>query len=249
RLGVTRSVEVGTYGGYLDLTGAAKNSYFQDTLGLNYEFWLGPAAWLPYHAGRVHENWRWNLAFGGGQLLSWVGHYADIALWALGLDQGGPLKVEATGEFADHAIYNVPVKYDVDAYFFNDMTMRVSSSLAPGVRWQGDEGWIYVTEGQLLASSPDLIRAESTDEWAMLRFSEHGRDHWQDFFDSVRSRRDTIAPCESAQRAATIGHLGMLALNSGRTVSWKPENESVFEDPTAGEMLESAYREPWMLKD
>ncbi len=249
RLGVTRSVEVGTYGGFVDLTGASKGSFFQDAAGFNYDFWLGPAAWIPYHPGRVHENWRWHQAFGGGQLMSWIGQYVDVALWSLGLDRGGPLKVEASGEFTPHPIYNVPVKYDVDAYFFNDLAMRVSSSLAPGIRWHGDEGWIYVNENQLLASSNDLLRADNADAWAMAKFNELGQDHWQDFLDAVRTRRPTLAPCEGAQRAASIGHLGILALSSGRPISWRPKTESVFEDPMTANLLEIPMREPWMLHD
>ena len=249
RLGVTRLVEVGSYGGYVDLTGASKSRFFESAAGLNYDFWLGPANWLPYHPGRVHENWRWHQAFGGGQLMSWVGHYVDIALWALGLDQGGPVEMEATGEFPNHGIYNVPVKYDLKASFLNDLEMHVSSSLAPGIRWHGDEGWIYVCQGQLLASSPDLLQSEGADDWALVRFFQRGRDHWQDFFGGVRSRRPPVAPCESAHRAATIGHLGMLALNTGRTVSWDPEREEVLGDPQAAALLEVAYRKPWMLTD
>ena len=249
RLGVTRSVEIGTYGGWVDLTGESIGSFFQDAVGFNYDFWLGPAAWIPYHPGRVHENWRWHQAFGGGQLMSWVGQYVDVALWSLGLDQGGPLKVEASGEFTNHPIYNVPVKYDIDAYFFNDLTMHVSSSLAPGIRWHGDEGWIYVNENQLLASSSELLRTDAADGWGLAKFNERGQDHWQDFLDAVRTRRPTIAPCEGAHRAASIGHLGMLALTAGRPISWRSKTETVFEDPMVASLLEVPFREPWMLHE
>ncbi len=248
-LGVVGSVEIGAYGGIVDLTGAMKERFTEDALGLNYDLWLGPAPWVPYHPGLVHGNWRWHQAFGGGQLMSWIGHYADIALWGLGLDQGGPLKVEASGEFANHLLYNVPVKYDVEAHFYNNLKMQISSSLAPGIRWHGDNGWIYVTEGQLLASSPDLLEVDDEDAWAVRRYSAHGHDHWQDFFNGVRTRLPTSAPCESAHRAATIGHLGMLALNAGRAIAWKPESETVFEDPNAAERLELGYRKPWLLTD
>ena len=127
--------------------------------------------------------------------------------------------------------------------------MRVSSSLAPGIRWHGDEGWIYVNENQLLASSNDLLRADIADAWAMAKFNERGQDHWQDFLDAVRTRRPTLAPCEGAQRAASIGHLGILALSSGRPISWRPKTESVFEDPMTANLLEIPMREPWMLHD
>lgn len=249
RLGVTRTVEIGTYGGYMDLTGDSKRGFFLDALGLDYEMWLGPAAWVPYHPGRVHQNWRWHRSFGGGHLLSWISLYGDIALWSLGLESGGPRQIQASGTFADHPLYNVPTNYTVEATFANDMVLRASSSLAPGIRWHGDDGWLYVSPTQLRASSPSLLQTDGVDDWAVARFSAHGRDHWEDFFAAVRTRRSPISTCESAQRASSIGHLGMLSLLGGREVSWIPEKEQVKEDPNLAEWLEPAYRYPWMLTD
>jgi hypothetical protein len=40
-----------------------------------------PAPWVPYCKARVHMNWRWNMDFGGGQLMDWIGHHLDIAHW------------------------------------------------------------------------------------------------------------------------------------------------------------------------
>ena len=105
--------------------------------------------------------------------------------------------------------------------------------------------WIYATRGQLLASNQELLAPGEI----VSRFVQFGQDHWNDFFEAIRTRRPTIAPCESAQRTATIGHLGMIALLAGRKVEWKPKEEIVFEDPNAAEMLEKPYREPWLLVD
>ncbi|MCK7496467.1 MAG: hypothetical protein MZW92_40355 [Comamonadaceae bacterium] len=58
--------------------------------GFDYDRWLGPAPWSPYCKARVHMNWRWNMDYGGGQLMDWVGHHLDIAHWALGFERTGP---------------------------------------------------------------------------------------------------------------------------------------------------------------
>lgn len=252
KLGVVRKVEVGTYGGTIDLTEKVPQGYAEGAAieGFNYDLWLGPAPWRPYHPGLLHKNWVWHQDYGGGRLMSWVGRYVDIALWALGLENGGPIKVEATGQFSNHSLFNVPERYDLDALFFGDLKMRVSSSLAPGVRWFGNGGeWIYVSDRHLLASSPELLQAEESDEWATTRFAAHGQDHWGDFFSAMRSRRPAVATCESAQRAASVGHLGMLALNLGRPITWRPEKETIYEDPNAAGGLEVSYRKPWILLD
>src|SRR5438874_2578226 len=67
----------------------------------------GPAQRPPFNACRSHKNWRWNYAFGGGQLLDWIGHHCDIAHWGLSSpkygvgpdDRIGPLEVSAKAEF------------------------------------------------------------------------------------------------------------------------------------------------------
>ena len=83
----------------------------------------------------------------------------------------------------------------------------------------------------------------------MRGFAAHGQDHWGDFFSAMRSRRPAVATCESAHRAASIGHLGMMAMNLGRSITWKAEKEEVYEDVNAASALEVSYREPWVLLD
>ena len=130
--------------------------------------------------------------------------------------------------------------------------LKTADSVYEEVNFPGGGKWSFgllINENQLLASSNDLLRTDTADAWAMAKFNERGQDHLQDFLDAVRTRRPTLAPCEGAQRAASIGHLGILALNSGRPISWRPKTESVFEDPTTASLLEIPMREPWMLHD
>jgi predicted dehydrogenase len=77
--------------------------------GFDYERWLGPAPEAPYCPARVHKTWRWNLDYGGGMLMDWVGHHVDTAHWGLGFDNTGPVEVEGTGEFLrSHRVWNAP---------------------------------------------------------------------------------------------------------------------------------------------
>src|SRR5205807_690154 len=41
--------------------------------GVDYDFWVGPAEFLPFTRSRFHKYWRWNYAYGGGQLLGLSG--------------------------------------------------------------------------------------------------------------------------------------------------------------------------------
>ncbi len=92
---LVREVEVGLPSGYDGPQG--DTTVKQPPDHLDYDLWCGPAAKLPYMQARHHRWWRGHLAFGGGVLMDWIGHHNDIAHWALGMDQSGPLEVEAVG--------------------------------------------------------------------------------------------------------------------------------------------------------
>jgi predicted dehydrogenase len=64
--------------------------------GLDWEFWQGPAAAVPYNQNRFQRGqWRNFFDYTGGKLTDWGVHLMDIALWAL--DPQGPVSVTASG--------------------------------------------------------------------------------------------------------------------------------------------------------
>ncbi len=65
--------------------------------------------------------------------------------------------------------------------------------------------------------------------------------------DCVRSRAVTIAPAEVAHRSASVGHLGVIAIATGRTIKWDPDTETIIGDPGAERLLSRAYRAPYQL--
>jgi hypothetical protein len=73
------------------------------------------------------------------------------------------------------------------------------------------------------------------------------RDHYQNFLDCVKSRRQTITPIEVAHRSASVGHLGVIAMELGRKIRFNPETETIIDDPEATRLLSRAYRSPWQL--
>ena len=77
-----------------------------------------------------------------------------------------------------------------------------------GVRWIGRDGaWVWVTRGALEASGQEILAgAEEGAPAAGLH---------RDFIDCVRTRRATLAPAETAFRAASLGHLGDRAMRGG----------------------------------
>jgi predicted dehydrogenase len=216
---------------------------------LDYEMWVGPSPWAPYSPDRTHWNWRWQLDYGGGQMMDWIGHHADIAQWGLGTDYTGPVEFEpVNADFPKEGLYNAPGSYKFTAKYAHGVNLIVANDRqvpkGMGTRWIGDKGWVWVTRGGLDADPKSVLKETiRPDEINLYRTPGHHRN----FLDCVKSRKLTITPAEVAHRSASIGHLGLVALQLGRKLRFDPDKEEILGDATANAMLGRAMREPWHL--
>ncbi len=188
--------------------------------GFDWKAWCGPVKDFAYHPGIHPFNWRWRNETGGGQLLDWVGHHVDIALWTLGLDDTGPVKVVGKGKAGDHDYYDTYVEYSYEGTFGDGRLVEVRSDFG-GTKFTGDKGWLHVNRGKLEASDREFLRNLPED------FDTKPPSHWQNFVDCVRSRKLTEAPAGPAHRAASFGQLAIVAMDTKEPVNWDPETEKV----------------------
>ena len=220
RIGKVLRVEVGLPAGHTDFA----RTFGQEKIespppDFDYDTWLGPAPWSPYCRARVHMNWRWNFDYAGGQLMDSIGHHLDIAHWGLGLDYAGPVQVSATGDFPTTGIYNTPTRYWVDCGLCRRHAVRHCGWLPRDpkrdeVDWRARVGVGGPRRLRRASRSTSSTRSSGSNEIRLQK----SRDHQKDFVDAVRSRRLTIAPAEVAHRSASVGHLGVVAMETGRTI-------------------------------
>jgi len=241
RIGKVHKVEVG-----LPTGGGTGNNPIQPVPeGLDWDFWLGPAPWVPYR-GVSHWNWRWIMDYSGGQLTDWAGHHIDIAHWGLGLDRTGPIEIEGKGVYPKDGMYDAPTEYDFTCKYANGLVMTVTNNRknAQGAKWYGEKGWIYVKRGKL-ESEPKSVLDEviGPDEIKLYR----SRDHKQNFVDCVKSREETIAPIEVGHRSISVGLLGEIAMLTEQKLRWDPEKEVFGNSDQANRLLSRPMRAPWHL--
>jgi predicted dehydrogenase len=225
---------------------------------LDYETWIGPSKMEPYIDVRVFQNWRWNYNAGGGQLMDWIGHHGDIAHWGLGFDSTGPSEIEGFGEFppAD-AIWNSATKYTIECTYrkevtgyANDVHMTIaggSPAIAMGAKWIGLDGWVWVDRSGFDASNPEWAKWDSVPESLRKIPLYVSTEHRRNFLDSVRSRKPTITPVETAHHSTIPGHLGLISMLTGRKIQWDVAKEEILNDPGASELLSRPYRAPYHL--
>lgn len=244
-IGKITNVEVGLPQGHNEAEGDAT---VQDPpADLDYDLWCGPSEKLPYMPARNHWAWRWHTAYGGGQLMDWIGHHNDIAHWGLDMDESGPTSVEAKDwTFPETDVYDTPVEYDVLSKYDGGIEVLISSRNEMGTKWIGEDGWVHVTRGKLTASDPAwVVSGFNAGPWQTYKTPGHQRN----FVDCVKSRETTIAPAETAHRSITPGHLAMISQNVGKALKWDPQAEKIVgNDEAQKQLMALPYRGDWKLR-
>jgi predicted dehydrogenase len=261
-VGKVKRVEVGLPGGHADFNGTGNKTPNSDApKGVDYDFWVGPSAMIPFNTAHFHKNWRWNYNFGGGQLMDWIGHHGDIAHWGLSNpkygcgpdDQVGPLEVSAKAEFpAGEAVWNTATKYRVECRYPNNIDFVIAGGhgdIQGGTKWIGEHGWVWVDRGRFETSDPhwkeEIRQREQKKELAVLLTVSPG--HQREFLDCIKSRKKTLTPVEVAHRSQTPGHLGYVASVVGRKLRWDAAKQQIIDDAQAAQLLSRPMRAPWHL--
>ena len=231
---------------------------------LNYDGWLGSTPFEYYTEQRVHSQknimsrpgWLRTENHTLGMITGWCSHHFDIAHWGMGIVEGGPLKVEGKGEFPTNKIWNVHGACDVQLTYPGNIIVHVCDKFPVGVKFIGDEGWIFVARGAtkvtstdptagnqslkaLDASDPKLITGEP--DMQLYRSD----DHHANWLECVKSRKEPISPVNNGHYVFVACAISWIAMKTGRPLTWDAKAEKFVGDDKANRLLSRAYREPW----
>jgi predicted dehydrogenase len=210
--------------------------------GFDYDMWLGPAPWEPYHTQRCHYQFRFILEYSGGQMTNWGAHHLDIAQWGNQSDDTGPVEIRGKGEFPKTGLFTTALNAEVEYTYASGVKMFLSRG--GGTRFEGTEGWIYVNRGKLETEPKSLLTSVIGPDEIHLYESN---DHKQNFLDCIKSRKDPICTAEIGHRSSTVCHLGNIAMLLDRPLKWDPQKEQFIGDDEANRMTWRPRRAPWRL--
>lgn len=237
---------------------------------LDWDMWVGPSPKADYSDERRKE-FRWFYEYSGGQMTDWGAHHVDIAQWALGLGNTGPVAVNAKGsfprfvpdnfawdEFLDGKIslpnaYITANDFDVELKYADGTTITVSNEYSSGdtkfgngILFVGSKGRVFVNRGRLTGKPVEnLTHQERSDLLQALIPLYKGRwpgDHMRNFFECVADRGEPISDVETHHRTMTTCHLANISLMLGRPVKWNPDVERFVDDPAADALISRASR-------
>ena len=225
--------------------------------GFDWDLWQGPTPNVDYVPERTHVTFRYWWEYSGGTMTDWGAHHNDIALWGLGLERSGPVTVDgktnvemipggftASSEYAVHYTYANGITHSCHSTTANAWNGSVIDPKGQqhGVRFEGENGWIWVTRGKIEASDPEFLTTPLPSTSIRL-YESH--DHMGNFFECVKSRKSPICEAEIGHRSASLCHLGVISLRLGRKLTWDPGRERFVDDEGANQWLKRELRKPW----
>lgn len=234
--------------------------------GLNYDMWLGSTPMVPYTEIGVHPQkgygrpgWLRREQFGAGMITGWGQHHFDSAAWGMDTEYTGPISVEAVAEFPKSGLWDVHGDFMVKAEYENGITMYTTGGYTNGIRYEGTEGWIFVSRGDYVASAsdpvskaksakaldasnPKILQSVIGPNEIHLYKSDEQHGNW---LDCIQSRKEPISPVEIGHRACSVCLISHVAMKLSRKLNWDPKTERFKNDDEANTFLSRPQRAPY----
>lgn len=212
---------------------------------VDWDAWLGPCPWRPYHSSYVSGGWRGHYDFHTTCIGEWGAHTFAQAQAGLDTLDTNPVAYEyVENEAGDRMI----------THFANDKRMILSKGNAHwhgscGERFDGDSGWVAAADGysQPETNNPALLGEfkKVVDEY-MAR-TQRPMNHVRNFFDCVKSRLQTVANPEVMYRSMATVHAANICMWLKRDLRYDPVNGVFIDDDEANRYRSRAMRAPWII--
>ena len=233
---------------------------------LNYDMWLGSTPYVYYTGDRVHSQtdpnsrggWLRCEQFGAGMITGWGVHHIDIAHWGMNTELTGPIEIEATAEFPKAGLWDVHGNYEVKSKYANGVTMIMNTKNPNGIKFEGSDGWIFVTRGNVgvtasdptsgkvekafNAGNPKILESKIGPNEIQLYNSPEQHGNW---LDSIVSKKPTISPAEVAHRSCSACLLAHAAMKTPGKLFWDPKKELFTNNKEANKLLSRPQRFPY----
>ena len=192
--------------------------------GLDWDMWLGPAPWAPYHPHRISGSyningtcWRSFKDYSGGGMTDWGAHHFGGATYAIDVREYEPEEV----------------------IFHNENGKKFATCRYPNGKLLHHN---YPGQGNL--------HVEGTNEQGPSKpvptYAGTG-GIYGDFIDCVKTRRKPFRDIEFAVHTAMVCHLFLAAYELERSLKWDTAKQQFVDDDEANRLVDVARREPWVI--
>ena len=223
---------------------------------VNYDRWIGPAPYRPYHRSHFHFDWRYWWDFGGGQLADFICHYMDLPYWALDLKY--PKTVVAVGKKGHNGDNECPNFMKVDYYFEERAKLPPVHITWYHGGWKPKGAEVYRKGSAVLFEGGNgRMLVDYTTRKLFLEnpvkppkpFISDSKGHHREWLDAVRKGdSDTTCNFQYGALITECGHLGNLSYRLGqKKFDWNADKMKAVGVSGAEAIIKRPYRKGWKL--
>ena len=201
---------------------------------LDYDMWLGPAPYKPYHPHRVHGTFRGYWDYDGGGLGDMGQHYLDPVQYLLGKDHTSPVEIDV----------DAPPQHHDAVGSFRQIKLKYADGceiLLDGEDVKKDQAFLEGPDGKLYEN----LRSTVPNLEQLLPTLPEPEPQVTDFYQAVRDRKPFALNESNGLRSCTLVNLSKIALKLGRKLVFDPEKLKFVNDDQANRLLDQPMRAPW----
>lgn len=236
---------------------------------LDWDLWLGPVAYRPYHPDYHPLRWRAWLDFGTGALGDMGCHIIDPAFWAL--DLGSPEVVQATSTHWEKHISSETfprasiVRFEFPArdsrppvkltWFDGRLMPPIPKDFEPGRKLPASGALLMGEKGCLLHGSHGASGLRIVPETKMKEYKLPPKTlprvkdgHIGDWLRACKDGKPASSTFEYGGALTEMALLGMVAIKAkDQRLEWDAKNLKFKNNDAANELLHIDYRDGWHL--
>ena len=204
---------------------------------LDYDLWLGPAPYKPYHPHRVHGTFRGYWDYDGGGLGDMGMHYLDPVQYILDKDDTSPVEVWA----------DCPQQHPDACGTWRRIEMKYA------------DGCSIVLDGEDRDKDAPVPRGPAGEDLPGLpvRHPAPRGEGRRAPGPRAGGSRTSPSPCargggspstrRNGHRSCTLVNLGKIAVQLGRPLRFDPEAQRFVGDDEANRLVDQPMRAPWRI--
>ena len=137
--------------------------------------------------------------------------------------------------------------------------LNTSGGYTNGIRYEGTDGWIFVSRGNYMASASDPVDVEKSakaldaSDPAILKSDikeneihlYESKEQHGNWLDCIQSRKQPISPVEIGHRACSVCLISHIAMKIPGVLQWDPKTEKFINNDLANSMLSRPQRYPY----
>jgi len=234
---------------------------------LDWNLWLGPAPWRPYHPSYCPFAWRGWFDFGTGAVGDMGAHILDHPYWALGLKYPETIQSSSTPMTEDSFPLASIVHYTFPArgkkppvkltWYDGGLTPARPEELEPNRKMgDGGGGVIYIGDkGKLMhgtyGSNPRIIPETKMKEYKRPeKTMQRSPGIYLEWIEAIKAGKKSTTDFSYAgplTETMLLGNIATRMKDKNTVLEWDPDKMEITNLDEANEYLKIEYREGWYL--